>query len=57
MGINSKQASVQNFDIVLISEFENFNDLSIYQEHPAHKEAGSFIRKVTKDRAAIDFKY
>jgi hypothetical protein len=44
-----------NWDIVLVSEFADVEALERYQVHPAHQEAGVFIRSVVADRAAIDF--
>ena len=44
-----------DFDVVLISDFESFDDIAVYQEHPAHLEVAGFIRSVVAGRAAVDF--
>jgi len=44
-----------HWDVVLVSEHDDNAALEGYQEHPAHKEAGAFIRSVTNDRATVDY--
>lgn len=44
-----------NRDIALISLFETEKDLETYQSHPAHVEAGNYIRSVTCNRACMDY--
>ena len=44
-----------DFDVVLISDFDSLNDIRVYQEHPAHLEVAGFIRSVVAARAAVDF--
>jgi hypothetical protein len=55
VGINVPNLPNTNWDISLYSEFENLEDLDIYQAHPAHKEVAGFIGKVKTDRAAVDY--
>ena len=43
-----------NWDVVLIADFADQDGLEAYQVHPAHKEAGTFIRSVVADRVAVD---
>jgi hypothetical protein len=57
VGINDSKASPGNFDIVLISEFENFTDLKVYQNHPEHVKAADFIMKIRDIKAAVDFEF
>lgn len=45
-----------NRDIALISTFETEEALQNYQNHPAHVEAGKYVRAVTCDRACLDFR-
>jgi len=45
------------FDLVLITTHKNRGALSTYIDHPKHKEAATFIRKVIKERAVVDFEY
>lgn len=44
-----------NRDIALIGEYESVEALNNYTVHPAHVEAGKFVRSVTCDRACLDF--
>jgi stress responsive alpha/beta barrel protein len=44
-----------DFDVVLISDFDNVDDIQTYQEHPAHLEVAAFIRSVVAARASVDF--
>lgn len=44
-----------NRDVALISTFESKEALAAYQNHPAHVEAGKYVRNVTCDRACMDY--
>lgn len=44
-----------NRDVALISQFETVEALQAYQVHPAHVEAGKFVRSVTCNRSCMDF--
>jgi hypothetical protein len=45
-----------HWDVVLISEHDDVEALEGYQAHPAHQEAGAFIRSVTNsDRVTVDY--
>ncbi len=46
-----------NREIALIGTYENEEALKAYQGHPAHVEAGKFVRSVTCDRACMDYVY
>lgn len=46
-----------NKEIALISTFETVEALQTYQTHPAHVEAGKYVRSVTCDRACMDYEY
>lgn len=44
-----------HWDVVLISDHDDNEALEAYQAHPAHQEAGAYIRSVTtSDRATVD---
>lgn len=51
--INEIESS--NRDIALIGEYESKETLKGYVVHPAHVEAGKYVRSVTCDRACIDY--
>ena len=44
-----------NRDVALVSSFETVEALEIYQNHPAHVEAGKYVRSVTCNRACMDY--
>lgn len=44
-----------NRDVALISKFETVEALQAYQVHPAHVEAGKFVRSVTCNRSCMDY--
>lgn len=47
--------SDRSFDIGLIAEFDNLDDLAIYANHPDHLEAVEFIRKVRTESISVDW--
>lgn len=49
------QLASSNRDIALISTFETVEALAAYQNHPAHVEAGKYVRSVTCNRACMDY--
>lgn len=48
--------SSSNKDIGLVSVFESEKALNAYQTHPAHVEAGNYIKSVTAGRTCLDYK-
>ncbi len=44
-----------NRDVSLISIFDTVEALQNYQVHPAHVEAGKFVRSVTCNRSCMDY--
>lgn len=55
VGINHPQASADNFDISLYTEFENMKDLQNYVDHPEHKRVAAYVGKVKTSRACVDY--
>lgn len=49
------QMASSNRDVALISTFETAEALATYQNHPAHVEAGKYVRSVTCNRACMDY--
>jgi hypothetical protein len=45
----------EDWDVVLISEFESKEKLIEYQKHPEHNIVNEFIKKVKSERACVDF--
>lgn len=54
VGININNSS-QAYDIVLYSQFDNMEDLNIYQNHPEHIKVGEFVKKVVNERVVVDY--
>jgi hypothetical protein len=55
VGINASAASDTNYEVVLISEFESFETLKVYQEHFEHKKLIEFLAQIRIHRVAIDY--
>ena len=49
--------SSSNREVALISTFETAEALATYQTHPAHVEAGKYVRSVTCNRACMDYNF
>ena len=45
------------YDIILITDFENKNDLMEYDGHPEHQLVRQFVRSVVESRIAVDYNY
>jgi len=54
VGFNMKH-SYGDYDLILICEFENYDDLKKYQEHEEHKKVSQFVSEVRISRACVDF--
>jgi hypothetical protein len=39
----------------LVAEYDDAAALARYQVHPAHVEAGAYVKSVTAERMAVDF--
>ena len=55
--INSKSANQTNYDLVLVSDFNDFQGLEEYIVHPLHKAVGEFMKDVRESRACVDYEY
>lgn len=53
--LKSENAPAGNWDLVLISDFDSFEDLERYRVHPDHVAVGTFMRPVRSARACVDF--
>lgn len=45
------------YDIALLTDFKNEDDLKTYAEHPFHLEVVEYIKKVALSSKVVDFKY
>ena len=55
VAVNSKDAPAGNWDLILISDFDSFEDLERYRVHPDHVAVGTFMKPVRSDRSCVDF--
>jgi hypothetical protein len=56
VGINIKQ-SERAFDVVLVSTFDNLQDLEIYRVHPSHQEFVAYAAQIREQTASVDYEY
>ena len=54
---NATAAPDSNYDLSLIFDFKNMDDLNAYQKHPMHVEFGKFITAIRESRACIDYEF
>ncbi|GAB3396714.1 Dabb family protein [Humibacter soli] len=54
VGLNDA-GPADNFDVVLVSEFDDEDGLNRYVNHPVHQEVVAFVRANTVGRAGVDF--
>lgn len=45
----------ENYDAVLISEFDSLEDLQAYKVDPRHVAVSSLCKAIRTDRAAVDY--
>lgn len=45
------------YDVILISEFETMEDLEKYKNHPEHIKVSSLCKEIREDRQAIDYEF
>lgn len=45
------------YDVVLVMGFKNFDDLIIYQNHPAHLRVVEFLKTIRETKASIDYEF
>jgi hypothetical protein len=55
VGINSKEASNDNYDLILISEFDSIKDLKTYAVHKDHMKVIKFMKEVVETRTCVDY--
>ena len=46
-----------DYDAILISEFETMEDLQKYKTNPEHIKVSTLCKKIRIDRQAIDYKF
>ena len=46
-----------NYDVVLVSEFESLEALEIYKNDPRHKVVSALCKSIREDRVAVDYEF
>ena len=46
-----------NYDAVLVSEFESLEALEIYKNDPRHKAVSALCKSIREDRVAVDYEF
>ena len=52
---NDSAADSSNYDLILITEHENFEGLNAYIMHPEHQKVGVFMKTVRESRTCVDY--
>lgn len=55
--VNDSEAPESNYEISLIFDFKNMDDLMTYQKDERHIAFGDFIKQVRESRACIDYRF
>lgn len=55
VGINIPNAPKTDYDICLQCEFDTWDDLNLYANHPEHLKVADYIAKCRSARAAVDY--
>lgn len=54
VGVNVGQ---DNYDAILISEFDSMEDLNTYKNDPRHKAVAALCKSIRTDRVAVDYEF
>jgi hypothetical protein len=54
VGINVLEQA-RAFDVVLVSTFDNLDDLEKYRVHPAHQEFVTYVGQIREQTASVDY--
>ena len=46
-----------NYELVLEADYNSYEDLAFYTDHPDHKAVGAFMKGVRQSRACVDYEY
>ena len=55
--VNSKEAPQDNYELVLICDFDDIEGLDAYQKDPLHVEFAKKLGEVRESRACIDYEF
>ncbi|MBR5438023.1 MAG: Dabb family protein [Clostridia bacterium] len=54
INVNPKEGM---YDAVLISAFDNLEDVGRYRVHPEHKKISSYVALIKESRASVDYEF
>lgn len=55
--VNDSDAPESNYEMSLIFDFNNMEELKTYQEDERHIAFGNYIKQVRESRACIDYRF
>jgi len=55
--VNDQAADPTNYDLVLVTEHNDWQGLKDYAVHPLHLAVGEFIKDVRESRACVDYEF
>lgn len=55
--VNAKDAPQDNYELVLICDFDDIDGLNEYQKHPVHVEFAKELAPLRELRACIDYEF
>ena len=53
----AKNIGTDNYDAVLVSEFDSLEDLAAYKVDPRHVAVSSLCKSIRIDRVAVDYEF
>jgi len=56
IAINSKKTDF-SYDLAIISEYNTWEDLETYINHPEHQKAISLCKDIKKEKAVLDYEF
>ena len=51
----ARSVGADNYDAVLVSEFDSLEDLEAYKHDPRHVEVSALCKSIRVDRVAVDY--
>lgn len=51
----TRSVGADNYDAVLVSDFDSLEDLEVYKRDPRHVAVSSLCKSIRTDRAAVDY--
>ena len=53
----ARSVGTDNYDAVLVSEFDTLADLELYKNDPRHKAVSALCKSIREDRVAVDYEF